>query len=184
MRHDDVTEATREDEEDPGTRTAKASATGEPSNPFAKLFEYTSGRFLYNDQVRLAERHVQFNVRALKQRVEKWIDHGRVSTLHVLAEGGFNRIFRLTMEDGYKLIVKILYESTVPAHYTATNEVATATFLRSKDFAVPKVDDWSSKASKHNVGVEYIIIEQAAGIGLDIIWFGITKEQSREIVSS
>ena len=35
---------------------------------------------------------------------------------------------------------------------------------------VPKVLAWSSKASENNVGAEYIIMEKAPGVELELIW--------------
>ena len=148
------------------------------------LFSYTSGRFLYNEKLRLAERYVEFNVPALKQTVEQCLDHGLVSSLDLHAEGGFNRVFLLTMEDGFEVIVKIPYANAVPEHYATASEVATMKILLSKDIPVPRVYGWSSEATGNNVGVEYIIMDKAPGIGLDTKWFDMTKEQNRDLASS
>lgn len=150
----------------------------------ADLYSFSSGRFLYNENLRLSERYVEFDVTALKQKAERSLEHGRVSKMRVLAEGGFNRVFLLAMEDGFEITVKIPYASTVPKHYATASEVATLTFLRSKGLPVPQVYDWSSKGPQSDVGVEYIMMEKAPGIGLDTIWFDIKKEQSRDLVSS
>ncbi|KAJ5963460.1 serine/threonine protein kinase [Penicillium vulpinum] len=105
----------------------------------ASLFSYSSGRFLYNEAVRLQERHVLFNVAALKHAVASHFSHGKVAQISKMSEGGFNRT------------------------YTTASEVATLTFLRSKDIPVPKVYGWSLTPD-NPVGIEYIVMECASGI--------------------
>ncbi|KAJ0424982.1 hypothetical protein BJY00DRAFT_308870 [Aspergillus carlsbadensis] len=102
------------------------------------LFTYSSGRFLYNEQTRLTERRVPFNIRALNDAIANSITgHGAVKSLTKLSEGGFNRVLLATMEDGFRAIVKIPYSIAVPKKYATASEVATLTFLRSKGIPVP-----------------------------------------------
>ncbi|KAL3460860.1 serine/threonine protein kinase [Aspergillus heterothallicus] len=131
------------------------------------LFSYTSGRFLYNEQTRLAERYVKFDASALRREISKHVDHGTVTKLVKLGEGGFNRVLLATMEDGFRVIVKIPYWIAVPKTYATASEVATLTFLRSKGIPVP----------------EYIIMEYAPGVGADTKWFKNTKYQKKELVT-
>lgn len=65
---------------------------GSAENP--DLFCYISARFLYNEDVRLKERYVEFNVDALRQGATKHLgsSHGKVACLTKFAEGGFNRV--------------------------------------------------------------------------------------------
>lgn len=72
---------------------------------------------------------------ALKDAVRKLMGHG-VTNLIKLSEGGFNRIFLLTLEDEFQVVVKIPYHLTVPRTYATASEVATLVFLRSKGIAV------------------------------------------------
>lgn len=59
---------------------------------------YTSGRFLYNENLRRQERYVGFNVEAFKELAAQGIGpgHGKVTNITKFAEGGFNRVFLLT----------------------------------------------------------------------------------------
>ena len=86
------------------------------------------------------------------------------------------------MEDNFKAIVKIPYKISVPTTYATASEVATLTFLRSKGFPVPKVYGWSS-TRENKVGVEYIIMEHAPGVGADTCWFQTTKHQKKALVT-
>ncbi|CEL06001.1 hypothetical protein ASPCAL07113 [Aspergillus calidoustus] len=67
------------------------------------LFSYTSGRYIYNEDARLRERYVEFDPGALLREVEKHIGlgHGRASRITKLAEGDYNRVFQVTMDDGF-----------------------------------------------------------------------------------
>lgn len=146
------------------------------------LFTYTSGRFLYNEGVRLRERFVRFDVAALKDVIEKDVRHGKIEDLVKINEGGFNRILLATMEDGFRAVVKIPFWISVPRAYATASEVATLTLLRSKGVPVPEVYGWSSTAD-NPVGVEYIIMEHASGIGADTQWFNTTKYQKHALVT-
>ncbi|KZF19208.1 hypothetical protein L228DRAFT_224932, partial [Xylona heveae TC161] len=147
------------------------------------LFNYTSGRFLYNENIRLAERHVEFNVEALKTAAAECVGRKGVTHLEKLAEGGFSRVFLLTMDDGFEVIAKIPYSFTVPKGLTTESEVATLDFLRSKGIPVPRVYAYSSK-SDNPVGTEYIIMEKAPGKPLEECWFTLTPKDRVRLVTS
>lgn len=147
------------------------------------MFTYTSGRYLYNEKLRLAERHVEFNIEALKGVVTRSVNCQSVVAIQKLAEGGFNRVLLLTMNDGLEVIVKIPYSIAEPRRLATESEVATMDFLRSKGIPVPRVYTWSSTAD-NEVGTEYIVMEKAAGQPLQERWFNLTaKEQTRLVTS-
>jgi len=125
---------------------------------------------------------VPFNVTALENAITRHEGHGNVKSIAKLSEGGFNRVLLATMEDGFKAIVKIPYWISVPKTYATASEVATLTFLRSKGVPVPEVYGWSS-TTENEVGVEYIIMEHASGVGADTRWFDTTKYQKKALVT-
>lgn len=51
-----------------------------------------------------------------------------------LAEGGFNRVLLLTMDDGLEVIVKIPYSIAVPKKLSTESEVATLDFCAQKGY--------------------------------------------------
>lgn len=114
--------------------------------------------------------------------MRKHTGHGEVIKLVKLGEGGFNRVFLLTHEDGFQVVVKIPYNISIPKKYATASEVATLTFLRSKGLPVPKIYGYSSTAD-NAIGVEYIVMELASGIGLDTKWFNMTKVQQRIVAT-
>lgn len=142
------------------------------------LCSYTSGRFLFHEKLRLEERHVEFNVTALKQAAEASLGkkHGKVIGMSKLSEGGFNRVLTLVLEDGFELIAKIPYHIAVPKYFATASEAATLTFLRSKGILVPKVYGYCANA-ENPVGTEYILMEKASGVCLKSKWRSMTKQQ-------
>ncbi|OOF93890.1 hypothetical protein ASPCADRAFT_132231 [Aspergillus carbonarius ITEM 5010] len=112
------------------------STVNTPSADYGKqspdFFSYTAGRYLYNENLRFQERYVEFNVEALRRIAASVVGSKQVVQLRKLAEGGFNRVFILTMDDGLEVIAKIPYASTIPKSYATESEVATLEFLRLK----------------------------------------------------
>lgn len=151
-----------------------------------ELFSYTSGRYLYNEKLRLAERYVPFNIEALKKVTAHSVNREKVIQIKKLAEGGFNRVLLLTMDDGMEVIVKIPYSIAVPKSLATESEVATLDFLRCKGIPVPRVYAWSSQAEaeENEVGTEYIIMEKAAGSPLEDRWFNLTDKEQIRLVTS
>ena len=75
-----------------------------------------------------------------------------------LGEGGLNRIFFITLRDGFKLVARIPYPILIPKAYTYTSEVATMDFFRSKGLPVAEIYAYSF-TSEDEAGTEYILME-------------------------
>ncbi|KAL1878485.1 hypothetical protein Plec18167_004559 [Paecilomyces lecythidis] len=150
-----------------------------------ELFSYTSGRFIYNEPLRLHERHVAFDPNGLLREIERHLghDHGRALSIAKIAEGGFNRVFLVNMEDGLETIVKIPYHVPGPKHYATASEAATLEFLRSRDIPVPKLYGYSA-CNANPAGVEYIIMERAPGVRLETRWLDMSKRERNKLAFS
>ncbi|KAH7394510.1 kinase-like domain-containing protein [Pyrenochaeta sp. MPI-SDFR-AT-0127] len=149
------------------------------------LFSYTSGRYLFNEDLRLKERYVRFNAEALLCVAEDSVDykHGKVASISKLAEGGFNRVFVLRMQDGFEVIAKVPYHTIRPDYFATASEAATLTFLRLQGIPVPKVFDYSATA-RNPVGTEYIIMERAPGVCLAAKWLNLQDLEIRRLAHS
>ncbi|KAK6365426.1 hypothetical protein LTR64_008795 [Lithohypha guttulata] len=149
-----------------------------------ELFEYTSGRWLYNESTRLAERRVVFNVDELKKAVAKCLNQAESEVREVvkLAEGGFNRVFQLTMRDGTEVLARLPYPSTKPKRFAVASEVATLELVRSHGIPVPKVLHYSPDA-ENPVGAEFIIMEKLPGRPLGDQWFSLSEDQRLKVIS-
>ena len=133
--------------------------------------------------MQMAERYVPFNVSALKAIAAKSVGRQGMTEFKKLAEGGFNRIFLFTLNDGFEIIAKVLYYSIVPKHWTTESEVATLDFLSSKDIPVPRVYAWSSE-KENAVGSEYMVFEKAPGQSLASRWQDLGQNKIVRLVSS
>lgn len=153
------------------------------SKPDQELFTCTSGRHLYNEKLRLAERCVRFNILVLKHIAANSVGRRSVTSMQKLEGGGFNRVFLLTMDDGFEVIAKLPYSLSAPTSLCTESEVATLDFLSSKSIPVPRVYAWSSKVD-NAVGSEYIILEKAPGQPLESRWFSLTPKERVRLVTS
>ncbi|KAF3895442.1 APH domain-containing protein [Trichophyton interdigitale] len=147
------------------------------------IFTYTSGRYVFNESLRKKERYVRFDIDAFKKLAAGHINHGKVADITKLAEGGFNRVFLLTMEDGFQAIAKMPYQTALPKYYATASEAATMELLRTMNIPVPNVLGYSA-SSDNPAGVEYIIMERAQGTQVKEQWDSMTKRQRHKLASS
>lgn len=133
----------------------------------------------------MEERHVEFNVAALHHSAQTSIKeaHGKVKSMSKLAEGGFNRVFTLTFEDGFEMIAKIPYHIAKPDRFATASEVATLALLRLQEIPVPEVYDYSYTA-ENDVGTEYILMEKAPGVCLMSKWLDMEDKEMRHLAHS
>jgi len=88
----------------------------------------------------MAERYVRFNVPELMRIAARAVGRGRCVDIVKLAEGGFNKVFLLTMNDGYEVIARIPTPIAGPTHYMTASEVTTMDFLHTQlGIPAPKV---------------------------------------------
>ncbi|KAK4496445.1 hypothetical protein PRZ48_012425 [Zasmidium cellare] len=100
-----------------------------------------------------------------------------------MAEGGFNRVFELTMRDGLQVLARLPYPSTQPKALATTSEVATMDLLRSHGLPTPVVYGYSTSAN-NAVGAEYILMEKIRGQCLGDIWYDLVSEQKVKIMDA
>lgn len=137
----------------------------------------------YNERKHLDDRYVPFNVSTLQEIAAKSVDRQRCVSITKIAEGGFNRVFTLRMDDGFEVIAKIPYHIVVPHRYMTASEVATMEFLRQHaDIPVPRVYTWSSDKA-NPVGAEYIIMEKVNGVVLGDVWWSLSGKQRLTVIN-
>ncbi|KMU75157.1 hypothetical protein CISG_10367 [Coccidioides immitis RMSCC 3703] len=146
------------------------------------LFCYTSGRWLWDEAAQLRKRYQPFNVEELKQTAARSVNAEFCVKITKLPEGSYNKAFLLTMDNDVQVIAKIP-NPYIPQNFVTASEVATLDFLRSElGIPVPRVFAWSSKKDQP-VGVEYIIMEKAAGNELSKSWPTMDISDKVDIVS-
>lgn len=94
-----------------------------------RLFRYTSGRWLWDEEQQLRDRYKAFNVSQLQNLAAQAIGSEGCDSISKLAEGGFNKAFRLEMNDGKSILARIPNPNAGPAVYTTASEVATMEFV-------------------------------------------------------
>ncbi|KAJ4464581.1 kinase-like domain-containing protein, partial [Lentinula aciculospora] len=146
-------------------------------DPESELFNYTTGRFLANDALRLRERMRVFNIPGLFRIIAKTLscESKEIVGFRKLGEGGLNRTFLITLDTGFQLVARIPYPILIPNAYALASEVATMDFLRSKGLLIPNVYGYS--LSENEANTEYILMEYVDGIDLSQIWFDLRKDE-------
>ncbi|KAI7206538.1 hypothetical protein KC343_g10570 [Hortaea werneckii] len=146
------------------------------------FYRYTSGRWLWNEESRLQERYKKFNVPGLKSLAAKASGAQSCISMVRLAEGGFNKVFRLDMDNGEVMMARIPTPVVGPISQALASEVATMDFARNVlDIPVPKVIAWDGKTA-NAAGCEFILMEQAKGKSLAAIWPDMELEEKFKIV--
>ncbi|KAF3479945.1 phosphotransferase [Arthroderma uncinatum] len=107
----------------------------------------------------------------------------RCSQIIKLAEGGFNKIFLLTMDDETEVIARIPTPIAGPRHYTTASEAATMQCLRdSLHIPVPRILAYAS-TTDNPVGAEYIIMERLHGESLGSRWLSFSTAQTADLMT-
>jgi hypothetical protein len=77
----------------------------------------------------LHDRYTKFNVDELKRVAAESIGTKTCVSMTKLAEGGYNKVFRLVMDNGSVAIARIPCPNAGPAFKTTASEVATMDFV-------------------------------------------------------
>ncbi|GJP88722.1 hypothetical protein AlacWU_01621 [Aspergillus niger] len=93
------------------------------------LFQYTAGRWLRNEEKKLQNRYTPFNVSELKRIAAHSISADTCTVIMELAEGNYNKCFRLEMDNESTVIARIPHPNAGPRYYTTASGVATMDFV-------------------------------------------------------
>ena len=86
---------------------------------------YTNGRWLRRDKLERDARYIKFDFDELRKRVIE-LCHGAASiTNYEKKEGGFNRVFIFTCDNGKRLVARLPTQVAGPCRLTTHSEVAT-----------------------------------------------------------
>ena len=139
----------------------------------------------YNEQKRLDERHLTFNVSALLAAAAESVNRPKedVKSFRKLAESGFNRVFEVTMRDGFWTIARLPYPSTQPKFLATSGEVATMDLVRRHGVPTPLAYKYCANANDP-VGSEYMMMEKVAGRQLTDIWYELCDKERVRILGA
>ncbi|KAG2065001.1 kinase-like protein [Suillus decipiens] len=146
------------------------------AHPPSDFFEYTSGRWIFNDDLRHAERRRAFKVDELRRLAAEAVNRSPadIVRLEKLTEGGFNRTFLITMRYGFRMVARIPYPATIPKYFAVASEVATMALLRSLGLPIPEVYGYSPTPD-NAAETEYILMEFVQGTNLSDVWFDLEQ---------
>lgn len=96
-----------------------------PQTEHDNFFGYTSGRWVWDEERQLQDRYKAFDVSELQKVATKAMKSRRCVSIIKLAEGGYNKVFRLHMDDGKTVLARIPNPNAGPPFYTTASEVAT-----------------------------------------------------------
>ena len=99
------------------------------SHQYLDFFRYTSGRWLWDEEQQLLDRYKAFNVPELQQVATRCVGANACISMTKLGEGSYNKVFRLTMDNGSVVVVRIPNPNAGPAIYATASEVATMDFV-------------------------------------------------------
>ncbi|GAQ38341.1 phosphotransferase enzyme family protein [Aspergillus niger] len=134
---------------------------------------YTSGRWLRNDDEERASRYIQFDFDALCRKVLALSPGASTITGGQKLEGGFNRVFIFELDNDKRVVARLPFSLAGPAQLTTSSEIATIEYLQANTTVpIPKILDWSNDATSidNPIGSEYIIMEHATGVQLHKKW--------------
>ncbi|KAG8678939.1 Phosphotransferase enzyme, partial [Ceratobasidium sp. 394] len=161
-----------------GPRRNRAASVAQ----YEEFFEYTSGRWLYNEQEQMAVRYVPFNVEALQRIAAVAVGATRCNKMVKTHEGSYNKIFLLQFDNKAEVIVKISTK-LIPPFYTTASEVATMDFARTVlGLPVPQVIAWSAHAGSTPVGAEFILMRRCSGVDLRKQWDNMSGENVSSVI--
>lgn len=116
-----------------GNMTTSEQTPSTSLDEYEDFFRYTSGRWIWDEEQQLRDRYRVFDVPALQHIAAESVGSSDCVSMMKLAEGGFNKVFRLVMNDGKIVIARIPNPNAGPSFYTTASEVATMEFVRALD---------------------------------------------------
>lgn len=94
------------------------------------IYSYTGGRWLNRDKLERNSRYIQFDFSALCDRAIRVCPGATKVIRHEKREGGFNRVFIFTMDDGSCVVARLPTSIAGPPKLTTNSEVATMKYCK------------------------------------------------------
>ncbi|KZT24282.1 hypothetical protein NEOLEDRAFT_1135492 [Neolentinus lepideus HHB14362 ss-1] len=143
-----------------------------------ELFNFTAGRWLYNESEQNAARHVEFDVEALQALACQALGATACLKFKKVYELEEQRIFLLKGNNGKDALIRIPFSFAGPPKLSTASEVATMEFMRNVlGVPAPRVLGWSADATRNSIGAEYIIVERVPGTTFPARWPTLSAEQ-------
>jgi hypothetical protein len=89
---------------------------------------YTTGRWLNNNKLQCEARYIRFDFSALCAKVVNACAGATKVIWYEKKEGGFNRVFVLSLDNGARVVARVPYRIAGPPRLTTNSEVATMAY--------------------------------------------------------
>jgi hypothetical protein len=89
---------------------------------------YTAGRWLNHDNLHRDARRVEFDFAALCAKAVNTCTGATKVVQHEKKEGGFNRVFLLSLDNGARVVARVPFRIAGPRGLTTNSEVATMVY--------------------------------------------------------
>jgi hypothetical protein len=93
-------------------------------------YGYASGIFLRRDKLEVAARYIQFNYPALCRKVLEASPGASAIVDSTKIDGGSNRVFIFTLDNGEKLVARLPFRFSGPAKLSTLSEVKTIRYCK------------------------------------------------------
>jgi hypothetical protein len=111
------------------TKSPQRMFTSSSRRPHEQFFRNDGGRWLWDEERELRRRYRRFSVEELMRVVAESVGAKSCVSMIELAEGGYNKVFMLRMDNSAVAIARIPYPNTGPAFKNTASEVATMGFV-------------------------------------------------------
>lgn len=91
-------------------------------------YHYTAGRWLSHDKLQRDARYIKFDFDALCAKAINASAGATKVVRYEKKEGGFNRVFVLSLDNGARVIARVPYPISGPRRLTTNSEVATMAY--------------------------------------------------------
>ncbi|KAF2224550.1 hypothetical protein BDZ85DRAFT_281132 [Elsinoe ampelina] len=146
------------------------------------LYNYTSGRWLWDEERQLMARQKWFNVKALATAAADVKGAGSCTAITKIADGDHSRVLRLLLDNEESVVVRIPYPRQPDATSSIKSEVAVMSFVEEVlGVPVPRPLLWEPTAD-NPVGSEYLMMEEAQGSSLYDSWHLKNIEKKTKII--
>ncbi|TFK53679.1 hypothetical protein OE88DRAFT_1733568 [Heliocybe sulcata] len=144
---------------------------------------FASGHEFPTEKELRAPRVLGLNMRALAYAAASSLSNTSIPRVEAIGEGGWNRVYQLTFDDGAQVAARIpITQKTTATKMSSV--VATMTFARFYcGLPVPEIYAWNSSAS-NSVGCPYILMEVVGGEPITYIWGRQSEDRRRTILHS
>ena len=120
------------------TKSRGAYSPPTQSFPADDPFTYSSGHWLRSDQKQRESRFLKFDFEALCSKVAKSCPGASRVVGYEKREGGFNRVFLFSLNNGQSIVAKVPFPLAGPLQLTTASEVATMQYRMYKQLHVSR----------------------------------------------